>query len=94
MMRECTFNTLWDGESTLISTDAKVNLETGCVSDIQVMDGLTEDGSQVETLDREYIDFVGVDGEFAVKDQGDGNYVVVDLPALIEALERAHKPSV
>lgn len=50
-----TFVSVWDG-GTEIRTNALFNPETKLVHDIEVVDGVDEDGEEVELLDRQYIE--------------------------------------
>ncbi len=86
---DCTFNSAWDGESVVISTDAKIDLDTGRIFDIEEVEGVGDDGVEVETLDREYVDFVGVNGEFEVERGDSDDYVVCDLGEIVMALQTA-----
>lgn len=86
---DCTFNSVWDNESSIISSDAKIDLDTGRIFDIKAIEGVDMDGVEVETLDREYIDFVGINSEFEVKHGDNGDYVVCDLPEIVMTLQNA-----
>ena len=50
-----TYVSVWDG-GTEIRTSALFNPETKLVHDIETVEGVDEDGEEVEILDREYIE--------------------------------------
>ena len=50
-----TFVSVWDG-GTEIRTNALFNQETKLVHDIEVVDGVDEDGEEVELLEKQYIE--------------------------------------
>lgn len=81
---DCTFNSAWDGETIVISTNAKIDLDTGRIFDVEKVD--EED---VETLDREFIDFAGIDGEFAVDRSKNADHFAHDLTEILNALSTA-----
>jgi len=50
-----TFVSVWDG-GTEIRTNALFNPETKLVHDIESVDGVDEDGEEVELLEKQYIE--------------------------------------
>ncbi|SRR5690606_15394043 len=86
-IRKCYFNSVWDGESVVITTDAKIDLDSGRVFDIEPADGVDDEQAEVETLDREYIDFDGIGAEFEVEAGQDGDYYTVDLQSVLSMTE-------
>ena len=50
-----TYVSVWDG-GTEIRTGALFNPETRLVHDIEIVEGVDEDGEEVEILDRQYIE--------------------------------------
>jgi hypothetical protein len=92
-IKNCTFNSVWDGGFT-ISTKASVDTETGRVFDIEPTDPFDDDGAEVETLDREYVDFDGIVGEFDVaRPEAGADFHVADPVALRAALEDGAAPT-
>jgi len=82
----CTFNSVWDG-GYVISTKASVDIETGSVHDIESVDGVDDDGDEVQTLDRNFIEVNGFDGEFSVdRPDDEPGYRVEDLSAFHQSL--------
>ena len=59
---DCEFTSAWDGESQLLTTAAKYNVETGLVFDIKACKHGEED--EVNTLDRQYATIAGADFDF------------------------------
>ena len=55
-VQDVTFISVWDGGYE-IETSAKYDPETDLVYDIEVVEGNDDEGDEVETLDKEYIQF-------------------------------------
>ena len=86
-IRDCAFTSMWDDETVVITTKAKIDLNTGKVFDIGIAEGLGEKGQEVESLDREFIQFDGIDGQFDIKPFDDVSCAVCDLVEVVAAVE-------
>jgi hypothetical protein len=87
MIKACIFTSIWDGEETVISTPAKINLSTGRIFDIGQASSLNKDGVEIESLDRQYIEFDDVPGKFDINDRFADMCHVSNLNEVIAALQ-------
>lgn len=76
MMMNVIFVSVWDGGHE-IESNAKYNEETKLVYDIEVVEGVNEDGDEVQVLDEEYI--MLPNGEKLEVYEEDGKYYTRDL---------------
>lgn len=76
MEMNVTFVSVWDGGHE-IESNAKYNEETKLVYDIEVVEGVDEDGDEVQVLDEEYITLPN--GEKLEVYEEDGKYYARDL---------------
>ena len=81
---EATYYSVWDGDQ-VIAIDCSIDLYTGVVKANKASD---EEPNEVNSLDREYVEFGEM--EFAVECGDDGNYRIVDLQGLTE--RAFHRP--
>jgi hypothetical protein len=86
MIRKCTFTSVWDDETVVISTKAKIDLNSGKVFNIGPADALGEDGNEVGSLDREFVRLEGIEREFGVKPFDDVSCAIADLAEFKAAL--------
>jgi hypothetical protein len=79
-MSEKTLNvkyvSVWDGGHEIV-TNAKYDTSTGLVFDIETVEGINEQGEEVEVLDREYIILPGEQEVALNVIERDGNYYTV-----------------
>lgn len=84
----CRFNSVWD-DGYLVTTSARVDLETGQVFDVQVAEPYDDEGDELEVLDREYIDFADLDGDFEIEQDDEGDHYLDDTNPVLCALRDA-----
>jgi len=70
MIKNVTYISVWDG-GTEICSSAKFDTETKLVFDIETVDGVDDDGEEVDILDTECIEFEDGsrlnEGEFTIE---------------------------
>lgn len=82
MQVEAIFNTVWDG-GYVISTKCMVDATTG------VIQAETVDADEVEVLDREYVEFGGLEYEVFCNEQN--VYVIEDFNKFQQAIDSVLK---
>ena len=86
----CRFNSEWDG-GYVVSTAACLDLETGAISDIEVVEPIDDEGCELESLDRQFVDFLDMEGEFVVAENDDNDYEVPGIEAVYATLDAAER---
>ena len=82
MLQECVYRSVWDG-GYCIDTPAVVDTETGHITSTPV-DGVDDDGEDVEILDAQYV-MLG-DNRFNITEDDNGVYRITDIVGFVSAV--------
>jgi hypothetical protein len=86
-IKQCNFNSVWDDGALTVMMNAKIDLASGRISEIERVRVEHDDGREPNALDRFYISFDELDGEFEVERQDDEDLYVRDLDAIKALIE-------
>ena len=84
----CRFNSEWDG-GFVVTTSARLDLETGAITDVEVADPYDDEGNVLDHLERQFVDFADMEGEFLAAENDDNDYEVPGIEAVHASLESA-----